>query len=59
MNDYVDNEAVNISLTKRFLNRNYLFIRYGDYQIVVKYGLPGGEKITEFVYKFRNNNNFR
>lgn len=59
INAYVNGDASNESIAKRFLNSNYLFMRYGYYEIVMKYNLPGGKKETEFVYKFKNNNNFR
>ena len=34
-------------------------MRYGNYEIVMKYNLPGDKKSTEYTYKYKNNNNFR
>jgi hypothetical protein len=59
MNDYVDGKVSTASLAKRFLNSDYLFMRYGTYEVKMKYCLPGSKKTTEFVYQFKNNNNFR
>jgi hypothetical protein len=59
MNDYVNGKVSSTSLAKQFLTGDYLFMRYGSYEIKVKYCLPGNKKTTEFVYKFKNNNNFR
>jgi hypothetical protein len=59
MNDYVNGKVNAISLAKQFLNNDYLFMRYGPYEIKMKYCLPGNKKTTEFVYAFKNNNNFR
>lgn len=59
INAYVNGEANAESIAKRFLNSNYLFMRYGNYEIVMKYNLPGDKQSNEFNYKFKNNNNFR
>jgi hypothetical protein len=59
MNDYVEGKVSSTSFAKRFLNSKYLFMRYGPYDIKMKYTLPGKKQTTEFVYKFKNNNNFR
>jgi len=59
INAYVNGDTSVESLAKRFLNSNYLFMRYGNYEIVLKYSLPGEKQSTEFTYKFKNNNKFR
>ena len=59
MNDYVDGKVGTASLAKQFLESDFLFMRYGPYEIKMKYCLPGGKKTTESVYQFKNNNNFR
>ncbi|TDW52796.1 hypothetical protein EV144_1011489 [Flavobacterium sp. 270] len=59
INDYVDGVTASLSIGKRFLNSDYLFMRYGDYEIVMKYDLPGNKQSKEFTYKFKNNNKFR
>lgn len=58
-NDYVNGLVSSTSVANRFLNSNFLFMRYGNYEIVMKYNLPGDKKSTEFTYKYKNNNNFR
>nr|WP_294931194.1 hypothetical protein [uncultured Flavobacterium sp.] len=58
INDYVNGNS-NELLIKRFLASNYQFMRYGNYEIVMKYSLPGDKQANEFTYKYRNNNNFR
>ncbi|WP_374175268.1 hypothetical protein [Flavobacterium tructae] len=59
INDYVNGDANTELLAKRFINANYLFMRYGNYEIVMKYNLPGDKQANEFTYKYKNNNNFR
>lgn len=59
VNSYVNGEAGVEVLAQRFINSNFLFMRYGNYEIVMKYNLPGNKQVNEFVYKFKNNNNFR
>ncbi|MBF7093167.1 hypothetical protein IUY40_16670 [Flavobacterium sp. ALJ2] len=59
INDYVNGLVSSTSIANRFLNSNFLFMRYGNYEIVMKYNLPGDKKSTEFTYKYKNNNNFR
>lgn len=58
-NAYVNGEASIESIAKRFRSSNFLFMRYGNYEIVMKYNLPGDKQASEFTYKYRNNNNFR
>jgi hypothetical protein len=41
------------------INHEYSFMRFGFYDIVVKYNLPGNKKTTDFTYQFKNTNNFR
>lgn len=59
INAYINGDTSIESIAKRFINSNYLFMRYGYYEIVMKYNLPGDKKSTEFTYKYKNNNNFR
>lgn len=59
INAYINGDKGIDSLANLFLNNNYLFMRFGIYEIVVKYNLPGNKQNNEFVYKFKNNNNFR
>lgn len=59
VNAYVNGDTSIESIAKRFINSNFLFMRYGNYEIVMKYNLPGVKQTKEVVYKFRNNNNFR
>lgn len=59
INAYINGDRSVDSIAKRFLNSNYLFMRYGNYEILLKYNLPGDKKATEYTYKYKNNNNFR
>ncbi|WP_343617810.1 hypothetical protein [Flavobacterium sp.] len=59
INAYINGDKTVDSMVKRFLNSNYLFMRYGNYEITVKYNLPGDKKSSDFTYKYKNNNNFR
>lgn len=59
INDHLNGEAGVESIAKRFLNSNHQFMCYGNYEILMKYNLPGDKKSTEYTYKYKNNNNFR
>ena len=59
INAYVNGDSGSESIAKRFLNSKYLFMRYGHYEILMKYNLPGDKQSTEFIYKYKNNNQFR
>lgn len=59
VNSYVNGEAGAVAIAQRFINNNFQFMRYGNYEIVMKYNLPGNKQANEFVYKYKNNNNFR
>lgn len=59
INAYVNGDTSVESVAKRFVNSNFLFMRYGNYEIVMKYNLPGDKQANEFTYKYKNNNNFR
>ncbi|OXA76109.1 hypothetical protein [Flavobacterium frigidimaris] len=59
INAYINDEPNAESIAKRFLNSNYLFMRYGNYEIVVKYNLPGNKQSNDFTYKYKNTNKFR
>ncbi|WP_343705817.1 hypothetical protein [Flavobacterium sp.] len=59
INAYINGDRNVESIAKRFLNSNYLFMRYGNYEILLRYNLPGDKKATEYTYKYKNNNNFR
>ncbi|SMP34712.1 hypothetical protein SAMN06265346_11883 [Flavobacterium hercynium] len=59
MNDYFDGVAASLSIAKRFMNSRFLFMRYGNYDIEMKYNLPGNKKSSDFTYTFKNRNSFR
>lgn len=59
INAYINGDRNVESLAKRFLNSNYQFMRYGNYEILIKYNLPGDKKSNEYTYKYKNNNKFR
>lgn len=59
INAYINGETGVDSIAKRFLNSNYLFMRYGNYEIFMNYTLPGDKKSTEYTYRYKNNNKFR
>ncbi|WP_223255487.1 hypothetical protein [Flavobacterium sp. LM4] len=59
INAYVNGDTSVESVAKRFVNSNFLFMRYGNYEIVMKYNLPGDKQANEFTYKYKNINNFR
>lgn len=59
VNDYINGLVSSTSIAKRFMNSNYLFMKYGYYDVLMKYNLPGGKKATEYTYKFKNINDFR
>jgi hypothetical protein len=59
INAYVNGDSRVESIAKRFLNSNFQFMRYGNYEIIMKYNLPGDKKSTEYTYKYKNNNKFR
>ena len=42
-----------------FLDKHYLFMRYGFYKTKLIYNLPGGKKGSEAIFKFKNPNKFR
>jgi hypothetical protein len=58
-NAYINGDTSIETIAKRFVNSNFLFMRYGNYEIVMKYNLPGDKQANEFTYKYKNNNNFR
>lgn len=59
VNDYINGITQSYELAQFFIKNNYLFMRYGDYEITMQYQLPGDKKTTDYTYKFRNNNKFR
>lgn len=59
VNSFINGEPGVAALAQKFINSNFLFMRYGNYEILMKYNLPGNKQANEFVYKYRNNNNFR
>lgn len=59
VNAYINGDIGVEPIAKRFINTNFLFMRYGNYEIVMKYNLPGDKQSKEFVYKYKNINNFR
>jgi hypothetical protein len=59
VNSYVNGDAGIMALSQRFHNNNFQFMRHGNYEIVVKYNLPGNKQANEFVYKYKNIADFR
>lgn len=59
INAYVNGDTSIDSIANRFLNNDFLFMRFGYYEIVMNYNLPGDKQKNEFTYKFKNNNEFR
>ncbi|PXY42864.1 hypothetical protein DMB65_00490 [Flavobacterium cheongpyeongense] len=59
INAYINGDTSVELIAKRFINSNFLFMRYGNYEIVMKYSLPGDKQANEFTYKYKNMNNFR
>ena len=59
VNAYVNGDTSIETIAKRFINSNFLFMRYGNYEIGMKYNLPGDKQSKEFTYKYKNINNFR
>ena len=59
INEFVIGDKNVESIAKSFLNINYQFMRYGNYDIIMKYTLPGNKQTTEFTYKYKNVNKFR
>ena len=59
INDYVSNVIAANSVAYRFLNNRFTFMRYGFYDITMKYVLPGNKNESEFIYKFKNTNTIR
>lgn len=59
INGYVNGDTSIEAIAQRFKKSNFLFMRYGNYEIVMKYNLPGDKQANEFIYKFKNTNNFR
>ncbi len=59
VNDYVDGHITDDDPVLNFLDRHYLFMRYGFYKTTLSYKLPGNINGTSTTYKFKNPNNFR
>ncbi|HFG0578632.1 hypothetical protein [Flavobacterium psychrophilum] len=59
VNDYVSGTITSNSLAYQFLNKEFTFMRYGFYEVDLKYRLPGNKKTTTYIYKFKNNNQIR
>jgi len=59
VNAYINGDIGVESIAKRFLKSTFQFMRYGNYEVVMKYNLPGDKQSTEFTYRYKNNNNFR
>ncbi|CAA0203089.1 hypothetical protein [Tenacibaculum maritimum] len=58
-NDYADGIIRGENPILNFLDRSYLFMRYGYYKAKLFYTLPGNIKGSNVEYKFKNPNNFR
>ncbi|MFK7108755.1 hypothetical protein [Flavobacterium oreochromis] len=59
VNDYVNGTINSNSLAYTFINKEYTFMRFGFYEVVLKYTLPGNKKTTSYLYKYKNNNQVR
>src|SRR5690606_36457071 len=59
LNDYVKGLIPSGSAAASFLNKDYYFMRYGEYTIDMQYVLPGGFRGSSYQYDFKNNNRFR
>ncbi|WP_421498032.1 hypothetical protein [Flavobacterium columnare] len=59
VNDYVNGTITSTSLAYQFLSKEYTFMRFGFYEVNLKYRLPGDKKTTEYTYKFKNSNQVR
>src|SRR5690606_34752386 len=56
LNDYVDGLIPRGSEAASFLDKDFYFMRYGKYTIIMQYILPGGVKGSSYQYDFKNNN---
>ncbi|WP_369049312.1 hypothetical protein [Tenacibaculum sp. UWU-22] len=59
VNDYANRVISNNNPVLAFLDKNYLFMRYGYYKTTLFYTLPGNIKKSSVQYKFKNPNKFR
>ncbi|MCD9611937.1 hypothetical protein [Tenacibaculum maritimum] len=58
-NDYAKGIIRGENLILNFLDKSYLFMRYGYYKEKLFYTLPGNIKGSNVEYKFKNPNDFR
>jgi hypothetical protein len=59
INDQVNGTITNAHPAYNLINKDYLFMRGGFYNVSIKYCLPGDKKTANFYYRFKNPNNFR
>ncbi|MFM9403419.1 Ig-like domain-containing protein [Myroides odoratimimus] len=59
VNDAIDQPISPSSAYYELLRRRFEFMRTGDYNIKVKYTLPGERQKAEYIYKYKNLNEFR
>jgi hypothetical protein len=59
LNDYVNRNLNMSNEALKFLDYNYLFMRYGNYTVNMQYILPGGKQGTNKTYDFKNIIKFR
>lgn len=59
VNDFVSGLIPSTHPSYTFVSKDYQFMRFGFYEIKLKYTLPGNKKVTEDIYRFKNLNNFR
>lgn len=59
VNDYVQGRISGTHNAVSFLEKDFKFMRSGFYSVRIKYTLPGEKKVSEFIYRFKNPNNFR
>ena len=59
VNDYVANVIDSSHPAFYFIDQDFLFMRYGFYEVKLSYKLPGDKKAVDYIYKFKNTNDFR
>jgi hypothetical protein len=59
INDQVNGVITTAHPAYSLINKDYLFMRGGFYNVSIKYSLPGDKKTANFYYRFKNPNNFR
>ena len=54
LNDYVNGLLSSNDPAMQILNSEFMFMRYGNYDVALSYILPGGIKGSSTVFKFKN-----